>query len=258
MMTANRTLVMFFALAYAWAWLVLVPMVVFHARIEWTILASFGPTVAALVTHRVTRGSYRAFRCYSTWPRTLAATAGGVALMILAFVVLPGVTTADPRKLNWSILASVAVYNSSTLLGGPLGEEPGWRGYALPRLEAAIGPIGGSVLLACLWACWHLPMFFYPGWTRSSFWIYILILVGCSIILSYATNLAHFGVLPAIAMHAVFNTVSRFLGGLFVNTEPHPRMPFELVLALCGLATAGALILATRGRLAYRESSALK
>ena len=66
---------------------------------------------------------------------TVGATATGIALMVLAYVVLPGVLTADPRRLQWSILTSLAVYNRSTLLGGPLGEEPGWRGYALPRLE---------------------------------------------------------------------------------------------------------------------------
>jgi len=249
-----QPLIIFFALAYTWAWLVFVPIVVFHAPIEWTVLATFGPSIAALVTHRITTGSYRAFRIYTTWPRTFGATVMGIALMVLAYVILPGVTTADPRKLNWSILTSVAVYNYSTLLGGPLGEEPGWRGYALPRLEAALGPVRGSLLLALLWVGWHLPLFLYPGWTSTSLWTYALILIGQSIILSYAVNLSGFSVIPAIAMHAAFNTVSRFLNGLFANTEPSARIPFELVLALCGVATAVVLILATRGRLAYRGS----
>lgn len=138
-MTTRRSLVMFFALAYAWAWALFLPIVIFHAAPPWIIVATFGPTFAAVVTHRVATGGYRAFRIYSTWPRTLVATAVGVTLMILAYVVLPGVATADPRRLHWSILTSATVYNYSTLLGGPLGEEPGWRGYALPRLEAALG-----------------------------------------------------------------------------------------------------------------------
>jgi membrane protease YdiL (CAAX protease family) len=175
--------------------------------------------------------------------------------MVLAYVVLPGITTADPRKLHWSILASVGVYNYSTLLGGPLGEEPGWRGYALPRLEAIFGPVRGSLLLWLLWTGWHLPLFWYPGWTSSPLWIYVLFLTGQSFILSYATNLARFGIVTPIAMHATFNTVSRFLGGLFADTQPNAPIPFVLVMALCGLATAVVLILATRGRLAYRNSS---
>jgi uncharacterized protein len=254
----KHPLIMFFVLAYVWGWLVFVAMVMFHAPPEWTVLATFGPTVAALITHRVTAGSYQPFRVYTTWPRALGATAIGVALTILAYVVLPAVTTADPRRLHWSILTSVGVYNYSTLLGGPLGEEPGWRGYALPRLEAAFGPVRSSLLLGLLWTGWHLPLFLYPGWTSSPLWIYVLILTSQSLILTYGTNLAHFSIVTPIAMHATFNTVSRFLGGLFADTRPNARIPFELVMALCGLATAIVLILATRSQLAYRPDSVLK
>src|SRR6202022_3443255 len=97
-MAPQPTLVIFFAIAYAWAWLIFVPMVIFHAPLQWTTIATFGPTVAAVVTHRITTGNYRAFRLYTTWPRTFGATAIGVALMVLAYVVLPGITTADPRQ----------------------------------------------------------------------------------------------------------------------------------------------------------------
>jgi uncharacterized protein len=255
-MATWRTLILFFAIAYTWAWLVFVPMAIFHAPLPWTAVAAFGPTVAALVTHRVTAGNYRAFRFYTTWSRTVGATAAGVALMIVAYVVLPAIATADPRRLHWSVLTSLAVYNYSTLLGGPLGEEPGWRGYALPRLQTALGPVRSSLVLGLLWTGWHFPLFFYPGWTSSPLWIYVLFLTGQSLILTYGTNLARFGILTPIAMHAIFNTVSRFLGGLFAETQPSAPIPFELVMALCGLAVALILIVATRGRLAYREEPA--
>jgi membrane protease YdiL (CAAX protease family) len=249
----RHTLAVFFAIAYAWAWVVFVPMVVFRAPLQWTVAATFGPTVAALITHRVTTGSWRAFRVSSTWRRTLGATAAGIALMVLAYVVLPALLTADPRRLHWSILTSLGVYNYSTLLGGPLGEEPGWRGYALPRLEHALGPVRASLVLAVLWTGWHLPLFLYPGWTSSPLWVYVLFLIGQSLILTYGANLAGFGIITPIAMHAMFNTVSRFLSGLFADTQPSARVPFVLVMALCGLATGVALVVATRGRLAYRE-----
>ncbi|PYV55980.1 MAG: hypothetical protein DMG97_17435 [Acidobacteria bacterium] len=51
-------------------------------------------------------------------------------------------------------------------------EEPGWRGYALPRLKHEFGPLRGIVLLAILWTAWYLPMFLYKGWTTSPLWIY--------------------------------------------------------------------------------------
>src|SRR5437868_506092 len=110
-------------------------MILGHLRIEFSILASFGPTLAAVVTNRLADGNYRAFRVNVNWLRTAGASVLGVLLILTAFVILPATAIVDPGKLNWSILASTSVYNYSTLLGGPLFEEPGWRGYALPRLE---------------------------------------------------------------------------------------------------------------------------
>jgi uncharacterized protein len=252
-MATNHALAFFFVIAFAFSWLVFLPMILFHAPIQLTALASFGPTVAALGVHRLVTGNYRAFRIYTTWPRIVGASALGVTLVVFAYVVLPGVTTADPHKLNWSILTSVAVYNNSTLLGAPLGEEPGWRGYALPRLEERFGPVGATLLLALLWATWHLPLFLIPGWTTSPVWTFVLILVGVSVIMTTAVNLARFSVIAAIATHAAFNTVSSFLAGLFMHTQPSVHIPFELVLALCGISTALVLIVMTKGRLAYRR-----
>jgi hypothetical protein len=66
------------------------------------------------------------------WTRTRVGSTIGVALVLTAYVIFPAVATVDPGKLRWSPLASLGVYNYSTLLGGPLFEEPGWRGFALP------------------------------------------------------------------------------------------------------------------------------
>lgn len=252
-LAVKRPLVLFFIIAYAFSWAVFVPMVLLRAPMQWTILGSFGPSVAALTAHRLATGNYHAFRIHVGWPWTLIIAAFGIILILLAYVVLPGLVTADPRKLHWGILTSLAVYSYSTLLAGPLGEEPGWRGYALPRLEAHFGPVRASLLLAMLWAGWHLPLFLIPGWTTSPFWIFLLILIGLAVIMTYGVNLARFSVIVAIVMHAAFNTVSRFLNGLFANIQPHTPIPFDLVLAICGLFVAAILVLTTKGRLAYHR-----
>jgi len=100
-----------------------------------------------------------------------------------------------------------------------------------------------------------LPLFFHPGWTTSPLWIFALIQTGASIILSYGTNLSRFSVIPAMVMHAIFNTVSDFLNGMFAHTQPRTPMRFELIMAWCGITTAAILIFATKGQLAYPKNS---
>ena len=247
----DHPLIVFFGLAYVLAWGVFLPMIFFHRPPEFIIIATFAPTVAALVAHRLASGNYRAVRIRSTWPRTLSAGAIGIGLIVVAYVILPALTTASPGMLHWGVLTSVSVYHYSMLLGGPLGEEPGWRGYALPRLEVRFGPARASLLLALLWTGWHIPLYFYPGWTSVPVWVYLLILMGTSFILTYSANLSRFGVVAPIATHTAFNAVPSLLNRLLADSPPRVGIPFELVLALSGLAVASILIVVTRGRLAY-------
>ena len=44
-----------------------------------------------------------------------------------------------------------------------LGEEPGWRGFALPRLQQQYGPLVGTLILGVMHGLWHLPVYFIPG-----------------------------------------------------------------------------------------------
>jgi len=51
----------------------------------------------------------------------------------------------------------------NALLGGPLGEEIGWRGFLLPSLLKRNGPIAASLILGLIWGLWHLPIDLYGG-----------------------------------------------------------------------------------------------
>lgn len=50
-----------------------------------------------------------------------------------------------------------------TIVGGPLGEEFGWRGFALPHLQRRWNPLLASIIIGVVWGLWHLPLFFQPG-----------------------------------------------------------------------------------------------
>ena len=201
-LVAAYPLALFFVLAYAISWALFAPMVAAGTIVPgWIVCASFGPTIAAIATHRFTTGSYRAFRVVSGWPRVLLAAAISWTLVVMVFVVLPALVVTRSIALHWSVLGAATVFNASSLLGGPLGEEPGWRGYALPQLQARIGPVRATIIVGVLWAGWHLPLFFIPGWTSAPFWIYMLTTIGLSTILTLAVDIARLSVLPAIAGH---------------------------------------------------------
>lgn len=158
-MSATRQILLFFAIAFDYTWALGACMVLWRIRIDFSIVVSAGPILGALVTNRLAYGHYRAFRFHSGWPRTLVAAALGVAIVLASEIILPATAIVDARNLRWGVLVSLSSYNYSTLLGGPLFEEPGWRGFALPRLESRFGPAVASVILGVAWATWHLPFF---------------------------------------------------------------------------------------------------
>ena len=146
-------------------------------------------------------------------------------------------------------------------LGGPLGEEPSWRGFALPRLQRSYGPLWGTLLLGFLWACWHLPHFLTsvqgggPGTTFATFLtnfpIFGLMVVAIAIIMTWVFNHTRGSLFIAILLHASINTFS-----IVIPLFPVPGLSFETsgnLAVLIGFGVPALLIiLLTRGRLGYQ------
>ena len=75
-----------------------------------------------------------------------------------------GCTPRPLRELGpWYLVLTFGVLRLIDPLDGPLGEEPGWRGFALPRLLADRSPIRASVILGAIVALWHAPLVFLPA-----------------------------------------------------------------------------------------------
>ena len=92
------------------------------------------------------------------------------------------------------------------------GEELGWRGFALPRLQRTHSAMASSVLLAIGWAGWHLPAFFYiPSYTAMGLRIlpgFFFGLLAGAIVLTWLYNSSGGSVLAAVLWHASFNFVT--------------------------------------------------
>ena len=168
----RHPLIAFFTLAYGFSWailLVLYGLLGLPAALV-ILLQTLGPTLAALVVAGVLEGragprrllsQVRFWRVARRW--YLFALIGIPATIILAAVVLPGAIVSlgdqSPVKLPIEFLALILV----GFVSGPLFEEPGWRGFALPRLQSHMGALRGTLLLGTLWAAWHMPQYLGMG-----------------------------------------------------------------------------------------------
>jgi len=256
----RRPLVLFFLLAYALGWVGFLPIVLtrvglglvpVNVPIQFIMIGACAPTVAAIWVQWLTERNLRICNLYSSPQTLLLGLITGGALAAVASVIVPGLlmSRSPMHALNWSVFASFGMYhvNYSTFFGGPVNEEPGWRGFALPRLQTMFGPVRASVLLGALWAGWHLPLFLIPEWTSVQVWEFALILVALSILITLGANLSRLSVLVPILMHAVFNTSPRLLGGLLEHAAPRERA--DMIYTFSFVAVAIVVVLLTRGRL---------
>ncbi|QJY47429.1 CPBP family intramembrane glutamic endopeptidase [Pseudonocardia broussonetiae] len=163
--TRQHRLVAFFGLAFAVSWWVWP----FHALgLAPTAFFPCGPLVAALVVIGVTEGrpGYRTLGARMVrWRvgRRWWAVAIGTPLAVLAVaaaanVVVWGAPAPVPADMAWGALAVGLAVRFVNPLDGPLGEEPGWRGYALPQLQTTRSPLVAGLVLGGFAALWHLPL----------------------------------------------------------------------------------------------------
>jgi membrane protease YdiL (CAAX protease family) len=272
----RRPLVWFFGIAYAGGWLLELPVVLSRTgtgalpytlpRLVVVLLiagATFtGPTVAAFVMARVTEGRdgpRLLLRRYARW-RVPVRWYLFILLVIpaselLGAVALPGVLSSYQPLTRAMVVGYPLAFLATFVLGGPLGEEPGWRGFALPRLQAALGPLPGSVVLGVLWALWHLPLFFTGVWTPPTVpnvVMFIMMITLLTVVMTWVFNNARGSLLITMLMHASFNT---FANKIVAPLFPAPLLnEYGLLPELVGFGVLAVIVIAaTRGRLSLRD-----
>ncbi|HEX8170369.1 MAG TPA: CPBP family intramembrane glutamic endopeptidase [Thermoanaerobaculia bacterium] len=94
-----------------------------------------------------------------------------------------------------------------------IGEETGWRGYLLPRLQSRFSPLNASLITGVLWALWHFPLFVigaYPGGPERIL-EYLFIAPILSLLFTAVYNRSGGALLPCIALHTAINNTTRFV-----------------------------------------------
>jgi uncharacterized protein len=101
---------------------------------------------------------------------------------------------------------------------GPLPEEIGWRGYLLDQLQGRWNALLSSLILALVWASWHIPLFFLPGYYEafehgppSAFDLFFAI-VSVVVIYTWIYNNTRRSILAVILFHFIQNFSGEMMG----------------------------------------------
>jgi uncharacterized protein len=262
----------FFVMAFAFSWIVWSPWYLSEEGVgllpfpvssfPWIPLGILlGPTLAAFIMTGVTEGKVgvrRLLRRIVLWRVGfrwyLFALIGVPVVMALGTIILPGgpapLLTLGPGY----VLSYLGSFVLVTILGGPLFEEVGWRGFALPRMQPLHGPLVGSLILGLLWALWHLTEFLVPSWAEASGGSGFLDIVkfggfaiAVAVVITWVFNNTKGSVFMAILVHASIDTFGTPLLALFSPSQ----IANSFLLSFGALALV--LVALTRGRLGYQH-----
>lgn len=191
------------------------------------VAGTFGPAIAAVIVLRATgdlgelRTRLFTWRISARWYLiALGLPTLGLGIAYSLYLLIGG-TPVDPSTL-WPMSMLPLLFVYVLLLGGG-NEEPGWRGFALPRLLNRYSALQASVILGIFWAFWHAPLFFLPGSIQAN--LPILSFLGTTVVLSvlltWLFNNTGESVLIAILFHTSFNTGAAWVAsGVPVGSVP--------------------------------------
>ena len=222
----RHPIITFFALAYTFSWLPWVLGTLAPASRPFVLYPFFaaGPLLAALIVIPITQGraGLRAWaarllkwRVSPIWYAAaigipLTALLGAVALNVAlgapsrSLVDILG-ANGDAREFNGMlgigpVLSLVLVFAIRLInpSDGPVGEEPGWRGFALPGLQRSVSPLSAGLIVGLLAAAWHLPIFLVGGASPLE----ILAPFGLGVVSSWLYNRSGGSTFLSIVLHA--------------------------------------------------------
>lgn len=248
---AQRRPVLWFVLfALGWSWLWWIPFaLILQGQAPSTIallaifIGAFGPTIAAILLTWMHDGSdgvrallrrFGAWRVGAIWYVALLLPLLIWVVSSFAYAVYSGV---QPHwAAAWYFFPLVLL---GAILGGPLTEETGWRGYLLPRLQTSLPAWVAGCAVGIIWAFWHVPLFWipsmalHPAETGSvvAMLRYALATIPTAILFTWLFNNTRGSLLLSLLFHASYNA-----SAIFVLTSLWPQADLPLVQQLSWVA----------------------
>jgi len=213
----TKTLWSFLALTFGLSWVPMTFFMLFADQLTpligemsstnpFFLLAVYAPGISGMILiwhHYGLKGLGSFFRRLTLWRAPLQwwlFLLFGIPVLIYAAAAIKGTLNSPFPFASWIMVFPALV---QSLLLGPLGEEFGWRGLALPLLQRRFPPFWASILLGVVWAVWHAPAFALSGTPQSawSFGPFFLGLIAITVILTPLFNASRGSLLIAILYH---------------------------------------------------------
>lgn len=241
----NHPVISFYALTFPLSWRAYLVALV-HPTGELG-LDPYGPLIAAVAVTALAGG----LDGLKTWARTLlrwraAPSLYAFALLVPLLITLLGIGTnlalgaKPPLAAAWASWPSLlVVFPLVMVLGGPLGEEPAWRGLALARVAERRPMLQASLAVGVVWFAWHLPLLLArPG----EVWPGLVGILSASVVFGWLYQRSNGVVLLPLLMHTAQNTFGgEFAGPMFQGADVT-----RLAWIRGGLYAATALMLVLR------------
>lgn len=145
------------------------------------------------------------------------------AMFYVAFLICS--FSGDNLKINFYKNPIIILFYAilQLVLGGPLGEEIGWRGFLLPRLQRKLSPFQASLVIGIVWACWHLPLFFIASTAQygTSFKVFLIATIGYAIAITWVFNRTNGSLIFPLLFHTAINTTLEMIYGVMKVISSH-------------------------------------
>jgi membrane protease YdiL (CAAX protease family) len=260
----RHPLITFFVLTYALSWIFWLPLVSLRDTIPATqglvllILGSNVPSLLAIVLTAIVLGRESLRKLLGRpliWrvdPRWYLVVVLGPAALAGGMVAFNAFVGGPALSFSMSLLGVMIPLAFSIFPGSALGEEIGWRGYALPRLQARRSALSASLILGVIWAFYHLPLSFTGQAFRSPslFVPFAISTIALSVILTWVYNSTGGSLLLVVLLHATANLPLTLL------LEPlggRAMLPFSLFVGLMVVAAIVVVVVAGHAHLSRKH-----
>jgi len=229
----------FIAGTFAISWLAWFPLI-FTGEGLLRTLGTFGPAIAALILTAFAggiKGIKKLLRKILVWKVSIGFyifSLTGTAVIIFAalsiYRIFGGTVVNENDPGQWYLIPVIFLY---VLFLSVLGEEFGWRGYLLPRLQRKMSALWSSIVVGLIWGFWHLPLFLIPGNFHQGipFLLFVLQDVALAVIITWIYNSTKGSLLLVHIFHAASNATIGLMPILPTDNSPS-AVPLYIAVAL--------------------------